>query len=594
MKTIKYSSEPNWSSREILGLCFIIFAAIFFRFLNLGDKPFHHDEAIFGMYAFYQFNDPLNAFYHYIPMLNGPLLFHLYLPWFLLFGSSDFSIRALPALLGSAMVFIPYFLKDKLDKKLVFIATIAIGFSPLFMYYSRFVRHEYLVIWVYIAFLYELFFDESRRKYFFLALLLWIHWCIKENFFVFLAILLGYEIFQHLLQYLKNKTFTFTSGVRIPLFPRLKNEWQSWGIGFLTGLLLFMMFYSFYGRYLDGFLDGLYRAGFSYWMNQHQMERIKGPFSFHFFMLSWYELANALLILFVIIRQILNYYSKRQLQIFIVSIFSIAIFCMIWASSLLSNDFFYNTLKFKIPLDFFIFFISLFLALYHCTILWWQNQFKLSFLFYLGIANFFSYSYLGEKVPWLALYPLFFFLIMAIYSLQQEIKILLQWKKSILISISLLFLAYNVFYAINTSIFRAANLNELIIQVHPVAEFKDAMKEIIYVAHKKNITSNTKILILNDPTWICTWYFHNDTFQIAYDANLTPLENHDIIITTVPDMPILATHNKEVVPYSGWWVPDYSLLTIANFFSYALFHEAWNESGLIKIYIYSRKGFYGT
>ncbi len=602
-KSNTFSSENNslWTDWHWLIAIIIVAIGILLRFLDLGEKPFHHDEAIFGMYAFYHMDNPVSGFYRYIPMLNGPLLFHLQAQIFKFFGASDFTGRLIPAILGSAMVLLPFLFRKKMSPGLFYFILALISFSPVFIYYSRFLRHEYLVISCYALFLYFIFHKPTSLKFFMLPFLFWLHWCIKENVYVFTAIMFGYIIFDSLLafykkKYLNNQHHTTFSSVYLNLSESKQRLWIIGG--FAIGFALFYLLYSNFGVFNDGFLDGLYRQGFSYWLNQHSIERIKGPFAIHFMMFNWYELCAFLFICFAFVTQVIKYYSKMQKYILLYFMVILTCITLVFPSYLLEQPLFRDFFKLKFSLDIFLFFFFLFIAVMHTGILIWHRLKIDSFLYYLFIAHLFTYSYLGEKVPWLVLYPLFFGLIYAtyVYSHAEIWPKYLEWKVNKTVTFSsillLLLISSNLIQAIRLNFHRSSNIEEYIIQVHPVPAFKEALNRILETIKLKKFPVPPSILMMEDATWITTWYFKNARLPTSFQKEARPLEQNDIIISKDPALPILETHNKVEVDYSGWWVPDYTKFSFINFYAYSFNHQAWNISGLMKYYIFTRKGFY--
>jgi len=580
-------------------LAFILALGIFLRLLNLGDKPYHHDEAIFGMYGYYQFKDDLVAYYRYIPMLNGPVLFYFLQGLFNLFGTADWVGRLPSAILGSLICFVPLITSRIFPKKIseysIVLATFLIALSPIMIYFSRFLRHEYLIFWIYVLFLWGYFGTKGFTKIFILTLLLWLHWCVKENFYVFFAIILGFLIYEFILESIQKKSL---SGIKI--FFQLKNITpiiQGISLGSIVGLAFFYNLYSAFGKYKDGFYDGLYRQSFFYWFNQHSIERIKGPFSFHLFMLTWYELITLLLFVSMLVFQIYRYYNKNQKIFLVIFIFSLHLISSMFDGMILDLSIYRDFFKLKIPIDIFVFHFLLFISLIHTTIIWLKDKKVNAFFFYLFIAHFFTYSYLGEKVPWLAMYPLFFGLIWLIACVEEENLWKLIPKKNILVIpiIVIALFIYNTTIAIKTSFFRSSNIEEFIIQVHPVEEYKKTLIDIMRAVEKyKNQKPNpVKALLLDDPTWITTWYLKDTGIICVFDPKAQPITNYDIVISIKQQPELNLTHSQEWVPYSGWWVPDYNKLSWTNMFAYSLSHLAWNESGLMRVYVYTKKGFYG-
>jgi uncharacterized protein (TIGR03663 family) len=131
---------------------FAIFAlAAFLRLWDLGAKPLHHDESLHAYYSWQFLLNPSG--YQYNPLLHGPFQFHIIPLFFVLghlFGLSDngvndFTVRLLPALMGLAMVAMPYGLRRQLGHWGALAMALLLAVSPTFVYYSRFVRDDIYV-----------------------------------------------------------------------------------------------------------------------------------------------------------------------------------------------------------------------------------------------------------------------------------------------------------------------------------------------------------------------------------------------------------------------------------------------------------------
>lgn len=129
----------------------IFFLAAVLRFWGLADKPLHHDESLHAYYSWQFLINPSG--YQYNPLLHGPFQFHI-IPFFYALGHllglahngvNDFTVRILPALMGLAMVPMPYFLRRQLGRYGAMVAAVLLAVSPAFVYYSRFVRDDIYV-----------------------------------------------------------------------------------------------------------------------------------------------------------------------------------------------------------------------------------------------------------------------------------------------------------------------------------------------------------------------------------------------------------------------------------------------------------------
>ena len=61
---------------------------------------------------------------------------------FSIFGDSDFTARLAPALMGTSMVAMPYFLRDQLGRVAAFTAAVLLAIGPSYLYFSRFARED--------------------------------------------------------------------------------------------------------------------------------------------------------------------------------------------------------------------------------------------------------------------------------------------------------------------------------------------------------------------------------------------------------------------------------------------------------------------
>jgi uncharacterized protein (TIGR03663 family) len=546
----------------------LLFMGLIFRWYGLANKPMHHDEAIFSMYAYYQYMDFNHAFYHYLPMLNGPLLFYLMSGLYKLLGTDEWVARFLPTLLSTSLMgFVAYYGRKRLASLTYLTVLSLVALSPITIYFSRFVRHEFLVLWVYVFFLLNYVHVKSPWRYFNFFLLLWIHWCIKENFYVFTAILLGHIVFTAFMNYLKTQQTTKLSRHAISAIVG----------GNIMGLGIFYVLYTSGGRYIDGFKDGLYRQGIKYWIDQHSMERIQGVFSIHLAMLTWYGLIFLCSLIFALLLQIQKHYLKKE-KIAALIFFLICLgLTYFFSEDLLQLDFYKNNIKLKIPLDIFLFHFLLMGTLLHSFILIQRCSATEFFITYLFLAHFFTYSYLGEKVPWLAMYPAFFGYIYVAYLWHHYLK-----KQNCLIIIFFLGLVFNLKTSYSIAFNRSADIKEFIVQVHPVNELKDELQFLkLQVKHSLPVK---KGLITGDSTWISTWYLKDSNALIYYDEKTYPLDQFDFIISN-DQKTLPPKFQQKLIQYSGWWVPDNTRLTFLSMLDYAWNHEPWNESGLIRIWV---------
>ena len=303
------------------------------------------------------------------------------------------------------------------------------------------------------------------------------------------------------------------------IFLHIRSYPKQFFVSFLFAVLVFSYIFSSGFRHLKGILDGLYRTSIPYWLNQHEMERIKGPFLFNFYIFSWYEFV--FLVFFLIHLYLFYKYSPRYVKISGLLMSGLAVLLATlmllyispegerahWLSledlgkrkpedlggfkdSLVTS--FIHFFKLKDCLDV----VGVVLLLVHPVILTTahllRNEKVLAFWGYFFTASFFTYSYLGEKVPWLSMYPLvpgiiYLALFFEDWFKKQPLEnfarypLALIFKRSalVLLSIGLFFIAERLFSFSSLIVnFSAAKL----FQIFTASSILDIIKEIYSTA----------------------------------------------------------------------------------------------------------------
>lgn len=419
----------------------LVIVGVLLRWIGLGDRPLHHDESIHAMFGLYFFDFPDQNYYHYNPEYHGPTIYMLYRLVYNFFGVHDWSARAPMALLGSLSLFAPYVFRKYLQPITVLGLTAAIAVSPTLIFWSRFAREDpYVLLGMYLV-LYGAILVKSPYKAMVVMLGITINYMTKANIFVFLAILLGYFIYEALILRF-NKDTIVSQNDNSTLARRVFRQLREYPAQAIFGFLICASLFSYvitsgfrfkskflpdegaalsitnwmaslFGNesYIATILDGMGRSSFLFWLGKHNQERISGPFLFHIYELSWYEL---IFMLAVLLQAGLFYYRSSAMVRFFAAIAALGSLAIALPTALGDlKD--WPTLmaigaKFKLKdpafLEFFGFGIILAHALLITTVHLLRNERTLAFFGYFFMANLFTYSYLGEKVPWLSTYPL--------------------------------------------------------------------------------------------------------------------------------------------------------------------------------------------
>ena len=182
---------PHW---ETIAYASLILVALLMRLWDLGSRAFGYDESL---HAYYSFRLSEGLGFHHSPLMHGPFQFHGSAFFMFLFGDSDFTARLLYVLFGTALVGLPYFLRDRLGRAGALVVAVLLAFSPMMLFYSRYARNDILMavwtmalvvlIWRYV--------DEGKPRYLYLgALVLALAFATKETTFIVIAVLGSYLV----------------------------------------------------------------------------------------------------------------------------------------------------------------------------------------------------------------------------------------------------------------------------------------------------------------------------------------------------------------------------------------------------------------
>lgn len=143
------STATHRSRLEIAAWLGLLVVATVVRFIDLGDRPFHHDESQ-DAYFSYLFAENFDG-YSYNPLLHGPVRFYMNALVFTVLGDSDFTARLGYALMSILAIGLLYLLRHQLGRVAAFAAAVGLAVGPSFLYFSRFAREDIVLAAVMIA-----------------------------------------------------------------------------------------------------------------------------------------------------------------------------------------------------------------------------------------------------------------------------------------------------------------------------------------------------------------------------------------------------------------------------------------------------------
>ncbi len=343
------SKRPFFNKPDLIIFLVIIVAATVLRLYQLDVRPFHHDEAAVGSFAYKLFT---NGNYAYDPVFHGPFLYYLTVAVFNIIGDTEFAARLVPALTGAAMVLLVYPFRHYLGSPGWLITAAFFAFSPSFLYYSRFFRNDiFITFFTFTAVLCAAKYLEQRNnsnRLIYVALgsaALAFSITAKENAYVTIA-LLGFPVGMYVLYrlWLGYRTRHLQHDPVAFIEKNLFNFIMDAGLFIVVFLVIYVVLYSYFFKDFEA-VEGATFSAFSHWYEMHEIERIGGPPYYYFPLLFLYELPIALFALLGSIEYTVRFIKNRD-----------------------------NPM--------------------------------MAFLVYFLAVNLAAYAYIGEKVPWLILHPL--------------------------------------------------------------------------------------------------------------------------------------------------------------------------------------------
>ena len=247
------------SRRELAAYGALVVVALALRLIDLGDRPFHHDESQDAYFSYLLFT---NGDYEYNPLLHGPLRFYLTAAMYGLFGDSDFTARLAPALMGTLMVPLPYLLRAQIGRVGAFAAAALLAFGPSYLYFSRFAREDIYFAAISLGLLVVTFrfLDRPRRHQpALIGALLALAFATKET--TFITGFVGFTFFVGVLAFRRELLLGPVRAVGL----------EAWGWALAAFLGVYTLLFTTFLTHPEG-VKGLW-TGLDYWLGQHGVGR---------------------------------------------------------------------------------------------------------------------------------------------------------------------------------------------------------------------------------------------------------------------------------------------------------------------------------
>ncbi len=217
-----------------LGFLALVLLALGMRLWELDGRVMHYDEAIHLHYSWRLAN--LETFIH-SPWMHGPFQIELAALVMRILGDTDFTARLAYVIFGSALVGLPYFLRDYMGRSGAFFTSIMLMLSPALLYFSRFGRNDILMAFWAVALFILLwrYIHRSENRYLYLAAaVLAFMFATKETAYIITLILGGMafllalpDLVPWLFRRVRLCQLTGAAGFFILLFTLTLPQWSS-------------------------------------------------------------------------------------------------------------------------------------------------------------------------------------------------------------------------------------------------------------------------------------------------------------------------------------------------------------------------------
>ncbi|HVP94777.1 MAG TPA: flippase activity-associated protein Agl23, partial [Methanoregulaceae archaeon] len=487
----------------------IILIAIVLRFLFLDLKLLHHDESI---HAWFSYELLTKGSYTYDPMYHGPFLYYVTAGMFWLFGQSDLVARLLPALFGTLLVPLVYYIYrlGYLDKKQALVAALFIAVSPDMVYFSRFLRHDifqlFFTLLILVALLWYL--NSGKFRYVLLAAIgVAGGMTLKEDMPIFLLIFLVFGLYL----IIRRKIVLPKTWKRDAL------------IGIIIAVAIISLFYSSFGTQLSVLQTGWINA-YEHWTAMSNACRICGPWFFYIILLVLYEIPILILAIAGVIqfagknnrlRKLLIETGARIKGVFhkekpAPSVHNLVVTSISQLGAKTSRE----IQKDKRD-DFFV------------------------FCFFWLFVSMAAYAVIGEKVPWLLIHQLLPLIFVSVYMMTRKKMVI-----ALIFALILVLITWHVAFV-------PADINEPIVQV----QNSEDMKTVMGIIDASDI-----VVLASKDYWPLPWYDRGHGWdKIRFygeiiDKSAIYSQNPDMVIThDLESYPSLDGYNKRTYKLSYWF-----------------------------------------
>ena len=561
----------------------VFLAALLLRTIDLGQRPYHHDESIHAYFSWKILDDGFGS-YRYDPVYHGPLLYYSSAAVMGVFGDSDFTGRLSAVLFGLGVLAFAWPLRRYLGRWGAITFLVLLTFSPSFNYFSRFVRHDIYMALCNLAMVYCLFrYGETRTVWYLYGAgaALALAFCTKEDmyamgpvFILALVLMMAWEVVygKRTARDVWRESIEVLGASVLPLITTL-----------VIFAVIWLIFYTSFGTHPE-LWNGVTRA-LSYWWGQHEIKRIGGPW--------WYYLPQ-----FTLYDPIIFYgaFAVVLVPFLRPGVRDKVLGWMRWGA-LVGVVVFIVLLTQRSAAAPLVLVGVLGMVTIGVARIWLPDRFtRYAILWAFGALCF--YGWAQEKVPWLLVPQILPLAIVASVGIARSIETGTIRVTAIPLGV---LGALTLWTLVQSSYFTDAprpdepsdkRTGELLAYVQSTYDINKVVKRIDEISATLGIKpAETKLAISGNATWPFSWNLRH--YPVNWASNVRSVDVPVVIVdkevTKSMDEALGKSYDKIPFQIRGWWEPNWQDATPTNVVKFLLQRRAWSPTGSSDAVMYVHK-----
>ena len=589
--------RPRISGRLAAALLLFAALALISRYWALGDRPLHHDESI---HAYQSWTLSRGGDWRYDPAYHGPFLYYMNALVYKIFGATDATARVAPAFFGLILIAFAIPLSRWIGRTAAAAYAIFVLLSAHFLYFSRFIREDLysLVFTLGTIVAFQRFLETDRARWLLASAACFAFAGVtKENAYMTGVLFVAYGLWCLI------RTAASPAGPKPVAAVSAGLRWTFARLApvISAGLLFLVIWsamYTAFGKYPGDWLA--IPKAVKYWMGQHAIARIPGPWWYYFPQLVYYD--TAILVAAVFAFRWRDWRSDPLLRTVLVAIPLLGVYVGLHAW------------KPAIGGPAVVIALVVFVAAF-VVACWVQKPPPestlspfLQFVAFWAVGSLAIYAWAREKVPWLTVHPLLPLTILA----GMGVARLLQERGRPLARAGLA--AVGVLLAVNAW---GAYLAAFRYGAHDVERVPGHAEMLAYVQTTKDLVRSLQaveqakarvpagqnvITVAGEAAWPLTWYLRDvpTAWASRIEQASTPIIVADWDAEKALEKQLSDKYDAKRVPIRAWWFPEKKTEggktrpTAGDLLRLWLFHEIWSPIGSQDATVYVRKDLGGS